>query len=103
MPASAFQNHEHRKRAKYEEHTTIIEHSNFQPLIFACTGGASPAASHVIKRIGTLKAERGRRTYSEDIRKMRTKIAFELARAASACIRAPRSTRGSPIRCERLQ
>ncbi|KAI0988013.1 hypothetical protein GJ496_011547 [Pomphorhynchus laevis] len=61
------------------------------------SGVAAPAASHLIKRIATLKAEQGRRTYSEEIRKMRIKIAFELARATSARIRAPRSTRGSPI------
>ena len=46
----AYKYHESIKRNKYEERIRETEHSSFNALVFACSGGPGPSASRVINQ-----------------------------------------------------
>ena len=49
----AYKYYESIKRNKYEERICKTEHSSFNALVFACSGGAGPSASRVMKQLAT--------------------------------------------------
>ena len=59
---------ESQKKLKYEQRIVDVEHSTFNPLIFACTGEARPSASEVISRLALKISEKGYDSYSDAIR-----------------------------------
>ena len=63
-----------------------MEHSTFNPLIFACTGGAGPSASKVMSRFALKLSEKGYDSYSDAISFIRTKISFALLRSSVLCL-----------------
>ena len=52
------------KKRKYEECIREIEHCNFIPLVFSCSGGMRPLVTVVYKHIATLIMERFNQSYS---------------------------------------
>ena len=49
----AYKYHESIKRNKYEERIRETEHSSFNAHVFACSGGAGPSASRVMKQLAS--------------------------------------------------
>ena len=47
-----------RKKLKYEQRIVEVENASFNPLIFACTGGAGPTATKVMKRLTNYVSEK---------------------------------------------
>ena len=68
-----------------------MENASFNPLIFACTGGAGPTATKVMKRLATKLCERRNESYADSITFIRTKVSFALLRSSILCIRGCRS------------
>ena len=86
-----YRRHEAEKRRLYEERIREVENGSFSPLIFASTGGAGPSTTVVLKRLGTILAEKRNSSYSETIGWLRCRLAFALLRAAILCVRGSRS------------
>ena len=89
----AYKYHESLKKLKYEQRILEVENSTFNPLIFACTGGAGPSASKVMSRLALKISEKGYDSYSDAIGYIRTKISFALLRSSILCIRGCRALR----------
>ena len=47
-----------RKKLKYKQRIVEVENASFNPLIFACTGGAGPTATKVMKRLTNYVSEK---------------------------------------------
>ena len=92
----AYKFHETQKKLKYESRIINVEKSTFNPLVFACTGGAGPSATKVITRLASKVNEKSTESYSEAISYIRTKISFALLRSCVLCLRGCRSTRCQP-------
>ena len=80
----SYKYHESIKRNKYEERIRETEHSSFNALVFACSGGAGPSASRVMKQLETKISEE---PYADTISYIRTKISFALLRSCVLCLR----------------
>ena len=93
----AYNYHENQKKLKYEQRIIDVEKSTFNPLVFACTGGAGPSATKVISRIASKISERSTETYSDAITYIRTRISFALLRSSVLCLRGCRSSKRKPI------
>ena len=89
----AYKFHESQKKLKYESRIINVEKSTFNPLIFACTGGAGPSATKVITRLAAKINEKGSESYADAISYIRTKISFALLRSSVLCLRGCRATR----------
>ena len=86
----AYKYHESIKRNKYEERIRETEHSSFNALIFACSGGAGPSASRVMKQLATKISEKLGESYADTISHIRTKISFALL-SCVLCLRGCRA------------
>ena len=82
--------HESIKRNKYDERICETEHSSFNALVFACSGGAGPSASRVMKQLATKISEKRGEPYADTISYIRTKISFALLRSCVLCLRMSR-------------
>ena len=89
----AYKFHESQKKLKYESRIINVEKSTFNPLVFACTGGAGPSATKVITRLAAKINEKGTESYADAISYIRTKISFALLRSSVLCLRGCRATR----------
>ena len=89
----AYKYHETLKKLKYEQRILDVENSSFNPLVFACSGGAGPSASKVMSRHALKINEKGQDSYSDAIRYIRTQISFALLRSSVLCLRGSRSIR----------
>ena len=47
----AYKYHQKIKKLKYEDRIREVENSSFNPIVFACTGGAGPSASRIMKKL----------------------------------------------------
>ena len=79
--------HESIKRNKYEERIRETEHSSFNALVFACSGGPGPSASRVMKQLATKISENRGEPHADTISHMRTIISFALLRSCVLCFR----------------
>ena len=50
-PASLFKQAERAKIREYRERIREVEHGDFNPLVFTCTGGMAPQCQIVMKRL----------------------------------------------------
>ena len=57
--------HESIENAKYEQRVISVEHSTFNPLIFACTGGAGPTATRALKQVAAKIREKRSEPYAD--------------------------------------
>ena len=89
----AYKYHETLKKLKYEQRILDVENSSFNPLVFACSGGAGPSASKVMSRLALKISEKGQDSYSDAIGYIRTQISFALLRSSVLCLRGSRSIR----------
>ena len=75
------------KRNKYEERIRETERSSFNALSFACSGGAGPSASRVMKQLATKIRENRGEPYADSISYIRMKISFAILRSCVLCLR----------------
>ena len=83
----AYKSHESIKRNKYAERIRETEHSSFNVLVFACSGGAGPSASRVMKQLATKVSKKRGEPYADTISYIRTKISFAFLRSCVPCLR----------------
>ena len=72
----AYKHHESIKQNKYEEQIRETEHSSFNALVFACSGGVGPSSSRVMKQLATKISEKRGEPYADTLSYIRTKISF---------------------------
>ena len=89
----SYKYHETLKKLKCEQRILDVENSSFNPLVFACSGGAGPSASKVMSRLALMISEKGQDSYSDAIGYIRTQISYALLRSSVLCLRGSRSTR----------
>ena len=87
----AYKYHETIKKLKYEERILEVENSSFNPIVFACTGGAGPSASRIMKKLAEKMSHKRKESYSDTLSYIRTKVSFALLKSATLCIRGCRS------------
>ena len=87
----AYKYHESIKQNKYEERISETDHSSFNKLVFACSGGAGPSASRVMKEHAIKISEKRGEPYADTISYIRTKISFALLRSCVLCLRGCRA------------
>ena len=93
----AYKLHEAQKRLKYEQRIVQVENSSFNPLVFATTGGAEPAASKVMSRLAFKLSEKSEDTYAEVMGYIRTEVSFALLKSSAVlCLRGCRSLKRQP-------
>ena len=83
----AYRYHESLKKLKYEKRVVEVEQSSFTPLIFSCTGGASPNTNKVITRIAQKLSHKREESFSDIVSYIRTRLYFALLRSCLLCIR----------------
>ena len=87
-PAALFNQAERTKEREYGERIRRVDHGDFTPLVFTCTGGMAPESQMVIKRL----AER-MSTHLKQPRSVKCRLSFALLRTTLLCIRATRRKR----------
>jgi len=87
----AYKYHEEIKKAKYEQRIREVENSSFNPIIFACTGGAGPSASKIMKKLAEKIGQKKKESYADTLAYIRTRVSFALLKSAVLCIRGCRS------------
>ncbi len=86
-----YQRHEQSKKREYNARIIEVEKGTFTPVVFSCSGGASPEASRLLNAIALkLSAKRGE-SYSTTINFIRRRIRFDVLRT---CLIAFRGDRG---------
>jgi hypothetical protein len=89
-PAQLFKQAEGAKIREYRERILMVEHGDFTPLVFTCTGGIAPQSHFVLKKL----AERlsTKKNISESVVSgwLRCRISFALLRTTLLCVRATR-------------
>ena len=74
----AYRYHESLKKLIYEKRTVEVEQNSFTPLIFSCTGGASPNTSKVITRIAQKLSHKREESFSDIVSYIRRRLSFVL-------------------------
>ena len=87
----AYKYHASIKRNKYEERIRETEHSSFNALVFACSGGAGASASRIMKQLATKISEKRGEPYADIMSYIQTKISFALRRSCVLCLRGCRA------------
>ena len=83
----AYGYHESLKKLKYVKRIVDVEQSSFTPLIFSCTGGASPNTSKVITRLAQKLSHKREESFSDIVSYIRTRLSFALLRSCFLCKR----------------
>ena len=87
----AYKYHENIKKLKYEDRIREVENSSFNPIVFACTGGAGPSASRIMKKLAEKISIKKKESYPDTLSYIRTRVGFALIKSATLCIRGCRA------------
>ncbi len=85
-----YRQHESEKRRQYEQRIREVDNGSFTPLVFSSSGGAGPAATVFLKRLGSMLAEKMQSSYAEVMGWLRCRVAFALLRSSILCLRGSR-------------
>ena len=91
-----YRSQEQEKRRQYEERILNVERGTFTPLVFSATGGAGPAATAFLKRLGGGGGEYSSRkssSYAQTLNWIRCRLSFALLRSGILCLRGARTVR----------
>ena len=80
------------KRRDYQDRIINVEHGSFSPLIFSTSGGMSPTASVVYRRLASLLSLKRDKHYSKTMLFIRCQLGFALLRSSIRCLCGSRST-----------
>ena len=84
---------EKRKYREYRERILQVEHGDFNPLVFATSGGMGPQATAVTTRLGHRLAEVKKLPFSVVMGWLRCRLSFALLRSTLVCLRGSRPAR----------
>ena len=89
-PAQLFKNAERAKIREYKERIRNVEHADFNPLVFTCSGGIAPQSHLVLKRLAEKLSEKQNIQLSVVSGWLRCRLSFALLRTTLLCVRATR-------------
>src|SRR5689334_11739943 len=92
-PAQLFHQAERAKIREYRERIREVEHADFNPLVFTCTGGMAPQCHLVMKRLAEQLSKRQNIQQSVVSGWLRCRLSFALLRTTLLCVRATRRKR----------
>ena len=92
-PEQLFKSSEKIKIREYSERVNDVEHGDFTPLVFTCTGGMAPQSSIVIKRLAERISKRQNMAFSVVSGFLRCRLSFALLRTTLICLRGTRRQR----------
>ena len=93
-----YKKHEQDKKTLYNTRIIEVEKGTFTPVIFSCSGGASPEATNLLKTIATKLAEKRQESYATCMNFVRRRIGFDLVKTCVISFRGHRgATRDLPI------
>ena len=91
--AKLFKENELRKNREYKQRILQVEHGDFNPLVFATSGGMGPQATAVVKRLGKHLAEKQNLEPSVVMGWLRCRLSFALLRSTLVLLRGSRPHR----------
>jgi hypothetical protein len=89
-PAQLFRMAEQSKIREYRERIRDVEHADFNPLVFTCTGGMAPQCHLIMKRLAEQISKRQNVQQSVVSGWLRCRLSFALLRTTLLCVRATR-------------
>jgi hypothetical protein len=89
-PAQLFRQAEQAKIREYAERIREVEHGDFDPLVFTCTGGMAPRSSLILKRLAGQISRKQNLQQSVVSGWLRCRFSFALLRTTLLCVRATR-------------
>ena len=84
---------ESEKKREYNARILEIEKGTFTPLVFSCTGGASPEASNFIKALALKISNKTLEDYSHVVSFIRRRICFDILKSCVVSLRGERRKR----------
>src|SRR5689334_15637465 len=81
------------ENAKIRERSQEVEHGDFNPLVFTCTGGMAPQCHLVPKRLAEQMSKKQNIQHSVVSGWLRCRLSFALLRTTLLCVRATRRKR----------
>ena len=78
--ANIYREHEHSKKAEYEERILQSEKASFIPLVFTTLGGMAPACHKMNQKLAEKIADKKNEKYAAVINHVRTRLRFSLLR-----------------------
>lgn len=96
-PSQLFNKAERSKMREYKERIKQVEHGDFHPLVFTCTGGMAPQSHLVLKKLAEKLSEKQNIQLSVVSGWLRCRLSFALLRTTLLCVRA---TRRKKVLCE---
>jgi hypothetical protein len=96
-PSQLFKKAERTKILEYKERINRIEHADFNPLVFTCTGGMAPQTHLVLKKLAEKMSAKQNIQHSVVSGWLRCRLSFALLRTTLLCVRA---TRCKKVVCE---
>src|SRR6185437_13029785 len=79
-PAQLFKNAERSKNREYKERIRNVEHADFNPLVFTCSGGMAPQSHLVLKRLAEKLSQKQNLQFSVVSGWLRCRLSFALLR-----------------------
>jgi hypothetical protein len=92
-PAQLFKMAEKAKIREYGARIREVEHGDFNPLVFTCTGGMAPQCHSVMKHLAEQLSKKQNIQLSVVYGWLRCRLSFALLRTTLLCVRATRSKR----------
>ena len=94
--AALYSKAEKAKIAEYGERIRQVEHGDFTPLVFTCSGGLAPQSSMMVKRLAEKLSTKQNLSYSVVSGWLHCRLSFALLRTTLRCVRGTRSRRFNP-------
>ena len=89
-----YAHHDELKKRAYNARILEIEKGTFSPLVFSCTGGASPEATMFIKHLSEKLSAKRQEPYAATVNFVRRRIRFDILRSCIFSLRGERRGRG---------
>ena len=89
-PAQLFKQAERAKIREYRERILNVEHGDFTPLVFTCSGGMAPQSHFVLKLLAERLSKKQNISESVVSGWLRARLSFALLRTTLLCVRATR-------------
>ena len=76
--ADVYSRHEQEKRRNYPQRVLQTEKASFTPLVYSTNGGMGKEAQQFHKKVAQMMADKTHESYSDVIKQLRTKLAFNM-------------------------
>ena len=86
-----FRQHEQSKKREYMARVLQVENGSFTPLVFGTNGGLGEECQKFVQALSNKLSAKNGESYAQTTTWMRTRLSFEILRAAIACVRGSRA------------